>query len=72
MNEDILQLQINHLSKKLMETESENELLKETILNLKDMQRKQTQWILQELGFNPVDAEQLIKESIIETTTEMP
>ena len=50
----------------------ENKRLKETIMELKEMQRKQTLWIAAELGLNHADTEQIIKESITATTTEMP
>ena len=52
--------------------EAENQRLKETIMELKEMQRKQTLWIAAELGLNHADTEQIIKESIVATTMEMP
>lgn len=52
--------------------EAENKRLKETIMELKEMQRKQTLWIAAELGLNHADTEQIVKEAIAATTTEMP
>ena len=54
------------------ELKAENKRLKETIMELKEMQRKQTLWIAAELGLNHADTEQIIKESIVATSKEMP
>ena len=56
----------------LNKKDAENKRLKETIMELKEMQRKQTLWIAAELGLNHADTEQIIKESIVATTMEMP
>lgn len=76
--EHLRELKSNHFTAairsqdKVKQLEAENNRLKDTIMELKEMQRIQTNWICAELGLNPVDAEQIVKDAIVATTTEMP